>query len=129
MGLDTTHDAWHGAYSAFSRWRDELVVAAGYRSDRSDIAEWNDSLTIEEVAGKWKRELDEPLVYLLWHSDCDGVIRPKQAVLIADRLTELLPRLPETDDPGHIGNWRAKTQRFIDGLRRASAEGKKVKFF
>lgn len=21
MGLDTTHGAWHGAYSAFYRWR------------------------------------------------------------------------------------------------------------
>jgi hypothetical protein len=24
MGLDTTHDAWHGAYSAFMRWREKV---------------------------------------------------------------------------------------------------------
>jgi len=25
MGLDTSHDAWHGAYSAFMRWRTEIA--------------------------------------------------------------------------------------------------------
>lgn len=28
MGLDTTHGCWHGAYSAFGRWRDGLAKAA-----------------------------------------------------------------------------------------------------
>jgi hypothetical protein len=30
MGLDTSHDAWHGAYSAFTRWRNTVAAAAGY---------------------------------------------------------------------------------------------------
>ena len=30
MGLDTTHDCWHGSYGAFSRWREQLAIAAGY---------------------------------------------------------------------------------------------------
>lgn len=30
MGLDTTHNAWHGAYSAFMRWRTEIARVAGY---------------------------------------------------------------------------------------------------
>lgn len=25
MGLDVSHDAWHGAYSAFTRWRHEIA--------------------------------------------------------------------------------------------------------
>ena len=29
MGLDTTHDCWHGAYSAFMRWRQKLAEVAG----------------------------------------------------------------------------------------------------
>jgi len=29
MGLDTTHGCWHGAYSAFMRWRTEIAKAAG----------------------------------------------------------------------------------------------------
>lgn len=29
MGLDTTHDCWHGAYTAFHRWRCKLAEVAG----------------------------------------------------------------------------------------------------
>lgn len=29
MGLDTSHDCWHGAYSAFNRWREAVAKAAG----------------------------------------------------------------------------------------------------
>ena len=29
MGLDTSHNCWHGAYSAFMRWRQEIAKAAG----------------------------------------------------------------------------------------------------
>lgn len=29
MGLDTTHDCWHGAYSGFMRWRIGVAKAAG----------------------------------------------------------------------------------------------------
>jgi hypothetical protein len=30
MGLDTTHGCWHGAYSAFMRWRQEIAHVAGF---------------------------------------------------------------------------------------------------
>lgn len=33
MGLDTTHDCWHGAYSAFMRWRRGIAKAAGIPLD------------------------------------------------------------------------------------------------
>ena len=29
MGLDTSHGAWHGAYSAFMRWREMVAEVAG----------------------------------------------------------------------------------------------------
>lgn len=29
MGLDCSHNAWHGAYSAFMRWRIKLAEVAG----------------------------------------------------------------------------------------------------
>lgn len=29
MGLDTTHDCWHGAYSAFHRFRHGIARAIG----------------------------------------------------------------------------------------------------
>lgn len=33
MGLDTSHDCWHGAYSAFMRWRRAVAKAAGIPLD------------------------------------------------------------------------------------------------
>jgi len=30
MGLDLTHGCWHGAYSAFMRWRQKIAELAGY---------------------------------------------------------------------------------------------------
>ncbi len=29
MGLDTTHDCWHGPYSSFNRWRTQLAAEIG----------------------------------------------------------------------------------------------------
>jgi hypothetical protein len=65
------------------------------------------------------------------HSDCDGEIKLEHAPLLADRLEQLLPALPdESTATGHIERygWRGTTQRFIDGLRQAVAEGEAVDF-
>lgn len=152
MGLDTSHDCWHGAYSAFMRWRVELARAAGlpplelmdgffvvnravtgnpfwqsYESDKKmgylyagDI--WS------RLPIKWSSLKDDPLHELLHHSDCDGSIPYQSCKAIAKRLEELLPLLPEGDGGGHIGDWRAKTQQFIDGLRLAASKRQNVKF-
>ena len=138
MGLDTTHDCWHGAYSAFMRWRHKLAEVAGY-----DIlpVKYNDGYTMETVMldwghlsnhetlmGKWDKTPDDPLLVLIVHSDCEGAIYPEQAGLLADRLDELVSLLPDDDDGGHIGNWRQKTRTFIAGLRTAFANHEAVEF-
>jgi hypothetical protein len=139
MGLDTTHDAWHGPYGSFSRWRQSVAQAAGitsyqvpdssgYMNTEYDHPEWDDRLSLDEVQGKWKRKLDEPLFYLIWHSDCDGYIKPKQAKLLAARLKELLPKMSESDSWDWKYTTRGRTEAFIAGLERAIAEDKKVKF-
>jgi hypothetical protein len=140
MGLDTSHDCWHGAYSAFSRWRDKLAEVAGYGMQdptpeeqaqgfhRQYVAlEWSG---IEETnfQGEWTRTPSDPLIVLIAHSDCDGVIHPEQAGPLANRLEELLPLLPDESGGGHIGHWRGKTQGFIDGLREAVRLGEDVEF-
>ncbi len=119
MGLDTTHECWHGAYSAFGRWRTKLCEVAGYGN-------------IEEREGfggttPWPE--DDPLVTLLYHSDCDGDIPWEQCAPIADRLTSLLPALKVAGDGGgHVGYYSDTTQRFIDGLRLAAARKENVEF-
>ncbi len=77
---------------------------------------------------RWDVLRPDPLHILLRHSDCDGAIAAADCGAIADRLEELLPRLPRTPDHGHIGDWTAKTQAFIDGLRRAAQLGEDIEF-
>lgn len=140
MGLDVSHDCWSGAYSAFSRWRDKLAEVAGYGMQdptpeeraqgfhRPYVAlEWS-GIVEENFQGIWTRTPPDPLIVLIAHSDCDGVIKPEQARPLAARLAELLPLLPDEEAGGHIGNWRTKTQRFIDGLREAVAQDEEVVF-
>lgn len=131
MGLDTTHEAWHGPYSRFNRWRNELARVAGYTIvpaggglDHPDIA-W-DEITLANIQGDWTKGVEpaDALVYLIAHSDCDGEIRPEQAAKLAPRLEELLLLLPEGDE-----DWRPHTRRFIDGLLSAVAEGVAVEFW
>lgn len=165
MGLDTTHGCWHGAYSAFGRWRDELARVAGiplqlmegfYSTDPSSFRGAPSSQALEWIAPReggplcqshygpelhywaqriikwipisWDALKPDVLHVLLNHSDCDGEIEADHCAPLADRLEELLPLLPVTPDPGHIGDWRIKTQTFIDGLRLAASRNEPVGF-
>jgi hypothetical protein len=146
MGLDTTHDCWHGAYSAFMRWRTEIAHAAGlppldfmdgfweqggYRDPLRDYAkEWPELAAVlyRSLPVRWDALKPDPLHILLSHSDCEGSIASADCGPIADSLERLLPALPEGDGGGHIGNWRAKTLTFIAGLRLAASRGEDVEF-
>lgn len=68
---------------------------------------------------KWEALKPSPLHELLHHSDCEGDIAWKLCGPIADELERLIPLLPKTPAAGHIGDWRDKTQQFVDGLRAA----------
>lgn len=143
MGLDTTHDCWHGAYSAFSRWRETIAEAAGYSINKVTFDDgWTTPLVMLDWAqvgpaqnnGDWDRipcRLDgtpDPLLILLTHYDCEGHILTEHCGPIADRLEELLPELEGKDGFGHIGLYTEKTEQFITGLRLASKRGEKVTF-
>ena len=134
MGLDTSHDCFHGAYGAFARWRRELARAAGYTIlepsiDRADYDLPWDMFEEKNYQGEWDSVPgDDPLLYLLVHSDCDGVIHPEQGVHIARRLESLLPLLDESASGGHLTSMRGKTQQFIDGLKTAALAGEDVEF-
>jgi hypothetical protein len=153
MGLDTSHGAWHGAYSAFMAWRLKIAEVAGYpplelmegfyspnnHSDPFVLLEYKfpkgDELEMsalrrfkKQLPIKWQNFEENPLIYLLTHSDCDGDLSYGKCKGIADELEKLLPLLPDEDAGGHIGNWRLKTQTFIDGLRLAHSKKEKLKF-
>ena len=123
MGLDTTHDCWHGAYSAFSRWRVEIARVAGMPP-----LEMMEGFIHDGQQGiKWEILKPDVLHVLLNHSDCDGHISWRNTKKLADRLAELLPLL-EGDGGGHIGSYREKTQIFIDGLLAAHEAHERVEF-
>jgi hypothetical protein len=130
MGLDTTHDCWHGAYSSFTRWRTAVSLAAGYyvQDDAgypSVVIDW-DAFEAKNYQGEWDQLPEDPLLILIVHSDCDGHITPEAAPWLADRLEQILPRVADSGDGRSL---RSDTERFIKGLRDAAAAGEKVEFW
>lgn len=114
MGLDTSHDAWHGPYSSFQRWRREIAELAGLPPlDQMDGF-------CSGTGISWKG-IKTPLVYLLNHSDCDGQISAKRCAKIADELEALLPKMKDLDTI-------EKTQQFIEGCRLAASKNEPLLF-
>lgn len=155
MGLDCSHNAWHGAYSAFMRWRQKVAEVAGLpplelmdgfytRLNRTGATLYHGINTHEPAYGpdsrpflayiddrlpiSWDCLKPSALHELLNHSDCDGCIASDRCGPIADALEALIPLLPDEDAGGHIGNWRTKTKQFVDGLRAASVSGEELNF-
>lgn len=157
MGLDTTHECWHGSCSAFNRWRDKLAAVAGYTFHvQVEGRDWNDPVrqpgfitgrllvdvdwgNIEatigrDLFGKWEKipvrpdGTPDPLIILMAHSDCEGILQKEFLTPIADRLEELLPLLADEEGGGHIGLYADKTRQFIKGLRLAAKRNENVGF-
>lgn len=118
MGLDTTHNCWHGPYSSFNTWRRAVCAAAGVSFDRDDY-------TDENLLGVWKDEPKDILDVLIEHQDCEGIIASRHCGPLADRLEGLIDNMPATDHPHGP---RQETRRFIEGLRLAASMGDNVEF-
>ena len=151
MGLDISHNTWHGSYSSFMRWRTKISDLAGfpplelmegfysdnyspftlldYRYPNGDELDMSGLRRIKQrLPIRWNLFGNHPLVELLTHSDCDGYINYSKCNKIADELEKLLPLLEiENDAGGHIGNWKEKTEIFISGLRLAAKNKEKLK--
>lgn len=135
MGLDTSHDCWHGPYSQFMRWRQwlNLFVMLDRADDGDDGAREISRMgaTNDAIARAWEegRYADQsvPINVLMNHSDCDGAIPAEVCGPLADALQSLMERrMPES---GLYDEKRPATQRFIAGLRRAAAAGEPVEFY
>lgn len=143
MGLDVSHGCWAGSCSAFCRWRQAIALAAGYlvmpvKYDDGILA---DTIMIDwghlpggALQGEWDETPCDPLLVIIAHSDCGGVIHVSQAGPLADRLEELLPTLKILDDKEPQGGHLARlglagaTRRWINGLRKAVAANETVVF-
>jgi len=130
MGLDTTHDCWHGPYSSFNDWRREIARAVGIplplmegfasRELRDhmpdDVCKW--------LPLKWEILKPDVIHVLLNHSDYDGVIESKDCEPLADRLEEIADM-----DSFQGGDWYLDAiARFATGLRLAGVNNENVEF-
>lgn len=126
MGLDTSHGAFSGAYSAFDRFRAAVAKAAGVHWPRG----FDNDYDIGFPEGFKK---SNPGLYEFFrHSDCDGYIAPKTCASLAAEMEALLPKLDEQDGAwGHIaraGGFSEVAKQFIRGCREAARKKQKLEF-
>jgi hypothetical protein len=131
MGLDTSHDCWHGSYCAFTQWREALAVAAGYMIAtiiNDDGLKWTAVMVDwghlqKNLMGKWPETPKDALLVLIAHSDCEGKIYPPQQLPLALRLKQLIPKLPKQKV-----QYKIATKKFIKGLCLAAGKNEIVDF-
>ena len=116
MGLDTSHDCFHGGYGTFHQWRQLICELAGYGNMH----------TYKGCGGTkpWPSKKKHPLVILLAHSDCDGVIKAKDCGHIVMALQKILPKLDKPEDRMYL----EFTKSWIDGLIDAAMRHEDVDF-
>jgi hypothetical protein len=119
MGLDTTHDAWHGAYSSFGNWRKEIAKAAGM-PPLNDMVGFGGNI-------EWDTLEYNDIHILLKHSDCDGEISWQDCKLVAEALTDLLDKLPNEFDYTFLSP-KKLAERFIAGCMLAYNSKENLEF-
>lgn len=112
MGLDTSHNCWHGPYSQFDHWRQNIANAIGI--DLNQMVGFMGTI-------RWENLVYDPLFILLDHSDCDGEIVAADCAPLADRLEEIIPFLENEYD-------QKRAQQFAIGLRKAAELNENVEF-
>ncbi len=114
MGLDTTHDAFHGPYSAFNRFRKDIAKVWG-----GSYPPHNDP-NLDDKYVYFPDFMDENsgMAIFMRHSDCDGEINAEDCLKVADELEELLPKLERYKDDNPF-NSHSRAVQFIKGCRLA----------
>lgn len=109
MGLDTTHDCWHGSYSNFMQFRIKLAQAIG-----------------ADLKSTWEqeKEFDHDLHPLLNHSDCDGALTVYECKRTLNGLKQVIQH-PDIKSDEYILD---KCNKFIAGLELAISKNEPVLF-
>ena len=134
MGLDCSHDAFSGAYSAFNRLRREVARAMdGSWPPHSKFAIDGEVLSEDKwyYGADYSEETHPGLFVFMAHSDCDGEISSEYCVKVADDLEALLPKIEERNAGGHLsraGGYRGTLEKFIAGCRAAAAANEPLEF-
>jgi hypothetical protein len=124
MGLDISHDCWHGSYTAFMNFRAYLYEAAGWgRADFYKAGLINPRAVLATL------DRNDILYVLLAHSDCEGEIPWRECVALADRLEGLIPYFNQYGPGGgHLYRVVKDIEQFAAGLRLAAKNHENVEF-
>lgn len=130
MGLDTTHNAWHGSYSGFAEWRKWLAEQIGINLDAMDGFQSSFKQTPKKII-KWESLPHDDLHYLLNHSDCDGSITSKRCGKIAKRLDQILKKVKPNKNIvlDYESEWKVQaTKDFSKGCKKAFKLKQNIQF-
>ncbi len=135
MGLDCSHDAFHGAYSSFNRFRQAVAKATGGSFPPHAVDEIDGEKLDPEYwywGDDYKVGTHPGLNAFLAHSDCDGKIGPFICAKLAKELEALLPEIDKQGmGGGHIesaGGYGSVTRRFISGCMLAAENNEPLEF-
>ena len=143
MGLDTSHDCWHGPYSSFMHFRMAIAnhvglplrLMQGFIDDK-DLGDVKIPGQQGIAAIPWSVLKPDPLWGLLNHSDCDGIILHGDCHPIAERLHDIAAEMesnPPDEQHGSMVGYSSKyliqqVRQFEIGLRLAASVGENVDF-
>jgi hypothetical protein len=140
MGLDISHNAFHGSYSAFNRLRQAIcyVIGGSYPPHmESNYLLWSSDNPPDKNTWYWGQGYSEEthpgLFLFLCHSDCDGEISPEDCLKVVKDLEPIIPRLEELGlDWGNIqknGGFAGTCRKFIDGCKLAAQSKEPLYFY
>lgn len=118
MGLDTTHDCWHGPYSSFNRFRFDLAKQIDINLYRYMGYNDNGILKLDSIK--------HDIMPLLNHSDCDGKLTIRECRRIVKGLNSILENLNENIEFYDI--FKEKIIQFRDGCLNAIGKKEQVYF-
>lgn len=133
--LDVSHDCWHGAYSAFNRFRQAVARACGGSFPPHDPGFRHEGEPPAPMHWYYDEhvvptELMAGMKFFLGHSDCDGELDLIEAAEVAKFLRWVAPRFPADVQTGHMSGMRLAqvAERFAAGCEDAVAAGESVEF-
>lgn len=158
MGLDTTHNAFHGGYGSFMSWRiwvgeqvgiplelmegfydkeHDPFILLKYKFPDGDELSMGFIRRLEKMLPlKWASFKPTPLHTLLYHSDCDGYINWTDCGKIARELRKILSSM-ESDNTNsqnpEVGRsiydgMYNATKRFMEGCELAFSKKERLGF-
>ncbi|GAB6122313.1 hypothetical protein [Dysgonomonas termitidis] len=122
MGLDTTHECWHGPYSSFNDFRKKLCSLIGLDIDQ--FCGYNNNAPGCVLMSR--HTIPHGIYPLINHSDCDGVLFPYESESIVEGLNDILEKHPglKDDDPYFYN----KIIQFRDGCIKAVNKEETIEF-